>query len=100
MQIFLVEHYRPGEDAATLKRAVAAIRAGATAIAREGGSLRYVRSTLVPSDEAFISVFEAESEQLVRDAYARACVLYDRISKAIEDAPGDAPPTNVKEERQ
>jgi hypothetical protein len=98
MQTFLVEHYRPGEDAATLARAVAAIRASALAIAREGGSLRYVRSTLVPSDEAFLSVFEAESEQLVRDAYVRARVLYDRISQAVEDAEA-APPQPHQEER-
>ncbi len=89
MQTFLVEHYRPGEDAAMLERAVAAVRAGARAIADEGGSLRYVRSTLVPGDEAFISVFEAESEQLVRDAYIRACVAFDRISHAVEDSSGD-----------
>jgi hypothetical protein len=87
METFLVEHYRPGADAATLALTAAAIRAGADAVARDGGALRYVRSTLVPDDEAFISVFEAESEHLVRDAYRRACVLCDRISKAVEDRP-------------
>ena len=50
MQTFLVEHYQPGADAAALALAVAAIRAGAEAIAREGGALRYVRSTVVPDD--------------------------------------------------
>ena len=88
MQTFLVEHYRPGEDAAMLERAVAAVRAGAAASTDKGGSLRYVRTTLVPSDEAFISVFEAESEQLVHDVYIRARVTFDRTSQAVEDSSG------------
>ena len=99
MQTFLVEHYRPGEDAAKLELAVAAIRAGAGAIACEGGLLRYVRSTVIPRDEAFISIFEAQSEQLVRDVYHRASVAFDRISIAVEDDATRSPEPSGAEQK-
>jgi Protein of unknown function (DUF4242) len=51
----------------------------------EGSTVRYVRSTIVPADEAFLCVFEAGSEDLVRDVYARAGVPFDRVSVAITD---------------
>jgi hypothetical protein len=84
LETFLVEHYRPGLDTTELWTAVAAIRQ-ATATRRERHAVRYLRSTVVPADEAFISVFEADSEQSVRDAYASAGLSFDRISKALED---------------
>jgi hypothetical protein len=88
METYLVEHYRPGLDAESLSRAVAVIRQSAGVVESEGGALHYVRSTIVPGDEAFISIFEATSEALVREAYARAQLSFDRISKAIDEPPG------------
>jgi hypothetical protein len=85
METYLVEHYRPGLDADSLRRAVAVIRKSASAVESEGGALHYVRSTIVPGDEAFISIFEASSEALVHEAYARAQLSFDRISRAIDE---------------
>ena len=85
MQTFLVEHYRPGLTAGDLQRAARVIRAAALALEREGSSLHYVRSTIVPGDEAFMSVFEAESEDAVRQAYARARIPFERISIALQE---------------
>ena len=45
--------------------------------------LRYVRSTIIPSDESCLFFVEAASERLVRDAYVRAGVDFERISTAI-----------------
>jgi hypothetical protein len=87
LETFLVEHYRPGLDAASLWRAAAEIR-WAAAPRRRKSTVRYVRSTVVPDDEAFISIFEAESEEALRDAYARAGLAFDRISKAVEEHVG------------
>ena len=84
LETFLVEHYRPGLDAASLSRAAVEIRRAA-APRRRRGAVRYVRSTVVPDDEAFISIFEAESEETLREAYARAGLAFDRISRAVED---------------
>jgi Protein of unknown function (DUF4242) len=52
---------------------------------REGKEVRYLRSTIVPVDESFTCVFEAATEELVREAYARAGIPFERISRAIAD---------------
>jgi hypothetical protein len=85
MQTFLVEHYRPGFTAAELQHAASVIRSAALALELEGAALHYVRSTIVPHDEAFMSVFEAESTEAVRQAYARAGVPFERISIAVHE---------------
>jgi Protein of unknown function (DUF4242) len=83
MQTFLVEHYRPGLSAEDLRHAAGVIRAAARALEGEGSTVHYVASTIVPADEAFMSVFEAESEEDVRAAYARAGAEFERISAAV-----------------
>ena len=84
---YLVEHYHPGSSPDGLRETAAAVRHSAEAMTSEGRAVRYLRSTIIPRDEAFMSLFEAESERLVREAYARAGVEFDRISQAIaEDA--------------
>jgi hypothetical protein len=85
VQTYLVEHYRPGLKIDGLREAAALVRAAAMALGREGSSLRYVHSTIVPTDEAFLTMFEAASEGAVREAYARASLPFDRISIAIPE---------------
>jgi len=85
MQTYLVEHYRPGMNAEALQESAALIRAAAAALEREGSPVHYLRSTIVPTDEAFLSVFEAASESAVREAYARAGVPFERISLALPE---------------
>jgi hypothetical protein len=82
---FLVEHYRPGDPVDTLQRSTEQIRAVAALMGREGKSLRYLRSTIVPRDESFFCLLEAASEELVREAYVRANVPFERISTAIAE---------------
>jgi Protein of unknown function (DUF4242) len=81
---YLVEHYEPGGSAERLRRSAQEVRERAAEMTREGRSVRYVQSTLVPSDEAFMALFEASSEGLVREAYARAGVAFERITRAIQ----------------
>jgi hypothetical protein len=81
---YLVEHYGPGSSADTLRRVAREVRRTTAEMTRRGQSVRYVRSTIVPGDEAFMATFEATSEALVRDAYARAGVALARISRAIQ----------------
>ncbi len=79
-QTFLVEHYRPGLPPQELEllavRACAAVRD----LERLGEPLRFVRSLIVPGDESFLSVVQAASEQLVREAYTQADIPFERIS--------------------
>jgi hypothetical protein len=81
---FLVEHYRPGSSIDSLNRASESVRDAASALAREGRPVRFLRSSIIPSEEGFLSFFEAASEDEVRHAYDRAGQPFERISATIE----------------
>jgi hypothetical protein len=92
-QTYLVEHYRPGQTADELWQWACRIRASAAELQREGKDVRYVRSAIVPTDEALLCVIEADTEELVRATYARAGVPFERLSAVIpEGANGWASP--------
>jgi hypothetical protein len=80
---YLVEHYRPGATVDDLELDLAHLLVAAEALSREGSCVRVLRSTIVPGDEAFLSVVEAASELLVRRAFERAGVAFERISPAV-----------------
>ena len=52
--MFLVERYRPGLSSDVLAAAVSDVRAAAAALAAEGRPLAYLRSAIVPDDEAYL----------------------------------------------
>jgi hypothetical protein len=82
-QTYLVENYHPGLGAEELRQIVSRIRDAVAEMARAGKAIRWLRSTIVPADESFLCVIEAASEELAREAYARAGVSFDRISPAL-----------------
>ena len=82
-QTYLIENYRPGLGAEELRQIVSRIRAAVAEMTRDGKSIRCMRSAIVPVDESFLCVIEAASEELAREAYARAGVSFDRISPAL-----------------
>jgi hypothetical protein len=84
-ETYLVEHYRPGLTADELGALVARLRDAVAEMERDGKAVRCLRSTIVPSDEALLCVLEAGSEELVREAYARAGVPFERLSAVISD---------------
>jgi hypothetical protein len=81
---FLVEHFRPGARPRDLEQTVARLRVAAAAMSSEGKRLRCVSSTIVPSDESLLCLFESVGEELVREAYLRAGEAFERISAAVE----------------
>lgn len=81
---YLVEHYRPGASLDDLNSAVRDVRLAAAEMARRSRRVRCVHCTIVPSDEALLALFEATSEDLVRDMYARAAIPFDRITGALQ----------------
>lgn len=89
--VYLVEGYRPGITVEALMRATRRLRAAVEQMSQEGKAVRYLRSTIVPEDESCLFLIEAASEDLVREAYGRAGVGFERISTAIpvEDAVGE-----------
>jgi hypothetical protein len=68
---FLVETYIPGVNAQDPRVAGRRMRDAAQRLSREGISVRYVRTTLLPGDETCFHVLAADS----RDAVAAACRL-------------------------
>jgi len=80
--VFLVESYLPAssgafEDAPALAGRVAELAC------QEGIDFRYLRTTLVPSDETCFHLFEAPSVAVVEVALARAGLDCDRIVEAL-----------------
>jgi Protein of unknown function (DUF4242) len=82
-QAYLVENYHPGLSAEELRQTVSRIRAAVSEMTRDGKAIRCMRSAIVPADESFLCVIEAASEELAREAYARAGVSFDLISPAL-----------------
>ena len=99
-QTFLVEHYRPGLNAEELGRCVGRVRDAVSDLQGEGKPLRFLRSTIIPRDESFLCVLEAASEQLIRTAYARAGIPFERISTAITDEASFSSSTPRESERK
>jgi len=84
-ETYLVEHYRPGLTVDELRRWAGLVRETAASMEREGKPVRYLRSTIVPADETLLCVLEAAREELVREAYARAGVPFERLSTVIPE---------------
>jgi hypothetical protein len=100
VNVYLVEHYRPGLSVERLRQWVALVRDSAAEMEREGEPVRVLRSTIVPADESLLCVVEAASEQGVREAYARAGIAFERISAAIaDDQCGRVAPTSDGRDR-
>jgi hypothetical protein len=98
-ETFLVEHYRPGLSADELLAWTGQLRDTTGEMEREGKSVRYLRATIVPTDESLLCIFEAASEQLVREAYARARIPFERITAVIPDGTWSQRPPTKEEKR-
>jgi hypothetical protein len=57
-QTYLVEQYRPGLTVDGLKQWAVRVREATGELEREGKSVRYLRSTIVPADESLLCVLE------------------------------------------
>lgn len=82
MPFFLVESYLPRSMGAH-EEAPSLARRAAELAGSEGVDFRYVRTTLLPSDETCFHLFEAPSVAVVETALARAGLGCDRIVEAL-----------------
>ena len=82
---YLVEYYRPSSSAADLERVASRVREAVDQLEREGRPVRFRHSTIVATDESILCVVEAASEDVVRMAYDRASVTFERISAALTE---------------
>jgi hypothetical protein len=84
MPSYLVEAYVPRAQAQDARAAGRRARAAARQLAREGASVRYVRTTLLPEDETCFHLFEAGSEEAVAEVCRRAGLGSARIVPVLE----------------
>jgi signal transduction histidine kinase len=67
-----------------LARAIIRSREVIALMDQEGTPVRYLRSTLLPSEEVVFSLYEGPSAEAVREANERAEIHFDRIIEAID----------------
>ena len=89
-ETYLVEHYRPGRTVEELREWAVRVRDAVVELEQEGRAIGYVRSAIVPKDETLLCTLEAAGEELVREAYARAGLPFERVS-AVISTEGGAP---------
>ena len=85
MARFIAESYVPRSRADDSSRAARCARAAAVQLSREGTSVRYVRTTLLPEDETCFHVFEATSADAVGEVGRRAGLNWARIVPVVEE---------------
>ena len=81
---YLVEAYVPRAQVQEAQAAGRRARAAAEQLSREGMAVRHVRTTFLPEDETCFHVFEAGSEEIVREVCRHACLGSPRIVPAVE----------------
>lgn len=80
---YLVECFWPGVTREGVTAANARARERAAALRREGSSLRFLGSLLIPSDEVvFFQFIAASSEEVVR-ASLEAKLPFDRVAASL-----------------
>lgn len=84
---FLVEHYRPGLSVAGLGHCITQLHDAVVGSQSHRSPVRFLCSVIIPADEAFLVLLEADSVRDVTDVYARADSTFDRISAAIAAPP-------------
>lgn len=77
-RLYLVEHYGSDSSPATVLPATKLV-----GLAAARGRVRHVQTLTVPADDAYLSLYEAESAGAVEAAYAAAGVDFARISEAL-----------------
>ncbi len=91
MPTYIVERYWPGVTEERLAEAIIQSKEVIALMNRGGIPIRYLRSTLVPSDEVVFSLYEGPSAEAIREANERAQIRFDRITEAIDLEPEALP---------
>ncbi|HVF59561.1 MAG TPA: DUF4242 domain-containing protein [Thermoanaerobaculia bacterium] len=87
MPVYMVERDLPGITMEQLGAAQKAAIATAERLTAEGDSVRYIRSTFVPSEACCMCLFEAPDEGVVRRLNDEAGIPYTRVVEAADLTP-------------
>ena len=83
LSLFLAERYVSAANPESAHVDAARASAASDEPAEGAATVRYLGSTLVPSDETCFVFFEAPSAEEVRNLLERASLSYDRIVEAV-----------------
>jgi hypothetical protein len=86
---YLVECFWPGVTREAVEAANARARDRAALLRREGSSLRFLGSLLVPDDEVVFFQFRATSSEEVARASLEAQLPFDRVAVSLWLEPGE-----------
>jgi hypothetical protein len=83
LSLFLAERYVSSANPELAHLDAARASAASKEPTASGKTVRYLGSTLIPSDETCFVLFEASTETEVRRLLERASLPYDRIVEAV-----------------
>jgi hypothetical protein len=83
LSLFLAERYVSSANPELAHLDAARASAASKEPTESGETIRYLGSTLIPSDETCFVLFEAPTAEEVRRLLERASLPYDRIVEAI-----------------
>ena len=89
MTDYMVERRLPGFTAEHLRAAAGRARSTTELMTREGTPIRYLRSTYLPGEEKCFCLFQAPSEEDVREANRRAELPVERVVEVLQVAADD-----------
>ena len=90
MAMYMVESYVPRASSEEVIAATSRVRQSAEQTTASGRRVRYLSSTLVPSDETVFRLVHDCSVEDVQEAIERAQISFERIVEAIQVAPENA----------
>jgi hypothetical protein len=88
---FLLETYVSRTGAEAVPACAARARRAAEQLNRRGKPVRCLRAVFVPEDETCFYLYEADSEEVVREAARRAQLRVERIVEAVAPRGEEAP---------
>ena len=91
MAEYLLETYVSRTGADSVPACADRARRAAQQLRRQGTLVRYLRTVFVPEDETCFHLYEAASEEVVREAAERAELRIERIVEAITPLGEEAP---------
>lgn len=97
--LYVVERYLPGLAPSVLVGSLERLEHETVAMRGEGINVRYLGSTIIPSDESCLCQFEGPSEAAVSEVNRRADITFDRVVAALAVEPA-APPSPIQNSKE
>ena len=82
--LFLAERYVSSVNLESARNDAARASAASAEPTEDGATVRYLGSTLIPTDETCLVLFEARSADDVRRLLERAQITCDRVVEAVQ----------------